>query len=407
MHRKFISLLPIALTLMMITSCHNGTGSQEADTEEEEEVIPPIGFWESDYIKETISVKRGETLPIILRKIGLPTDSVSIMLLRLDTLFNPRRMRIGQKVDAYYSGDSLNRKLEYAVYNHSRTKATVFKCSDSLYLWNYYRPVEHIQKTANVVINNSLWADLTAEGAPVEIVTSLADIYAWTVNFFALKKGDKFDVVYTIRECEGENIGVDKVDFCRYSRGSEQICAIFFDGQDGTDKYFTQNGENLRKAFLKAPLRYNRVSSKFSMRRKHPVTGQVRPHTGVDYAAPLGTPVVALGDGTVISAGWTNNGGGNVIKIKHNSTYTTGYLHLKGYATGIKKGAKVKQGQIIGYVGSTGRSTGPHLDFRVWKNGTPIDPLSMKSPAADPLPAKYKPQLDSLYEHYTAILSER
>ena len=117
--------------------------------------------------------------------------------------------------------------------------------------------------------------------------------------------------------------------------------------------------------------------------------------------------MVALGDGTVISAGWTNNGGGNVIKIKHNSTYTTGYLHLKGYAKGIRKGAKVKQGQVIGYVGSTGRSTGPHLDFRVWKNGTPIDPLSMKSPAAEPLPAKYKPQLDSLCGHYTAILSER
>ena len=405
MHKKFTLPLLTALSLMALTACHNDTGRKEAEVEEEE--IPPIGFRESDYTKETISVRRGETLPVILKKAGLPADSVSVLLSKLDTLFNPKRMRIGQKLDAYYSEDSLGRKLEYAVYNHSRTKATVFRCSDSLYLWNYYRPVEHIQKTANVVINNSLWADLTAEGAPVEIVTELADIYAWTVNFFALKKGDKFDVVYTVRECEGENIGVDQVDFCRYSHGQEQICAIFFDGQDGFDKYFTQNGENLRKAFLKAPLRYNRVSSKFTMRRKHPVTGQVRPHTGVDYAAPMGTPVVALGDGTVISAGWTNNGGGNVIKIKHNSTYATGYLHLKGYAKGIRKGAKVKQGQVIGYVGSTGRSTGPHLDFRVWKNGTPIDPLSMKSPAAEPLPAKYKPQLDSLCSHYTAILSER
>ena len=140
-------------------------------------------------------------------------------------------------------------------------------------------------------------------------------------------------------------------------------------------------------------------------RRKHPVTGQIKPHTGVDYAAPMGTPVVALGDGTVISAGWTDNGGGNVIKIKHNSVYTTGYLHLKGFASGIKKGAKVRQGQVIGYVGSTGRSTGPHLDFRVWRNGSPIDPLTMKSPAAEPLPKEYKPKLDSLYNHYISLVN--
>ncbi len=400
--RVFYNLLLVVCAAALLASCRNQRGAAEDQVEE----IPPIGFRESDYIKETSTVRRGETLPVLLKRIGLPADSVGVMLGQLDTLFNPRRMRIGQKVEAYYSGDSLNRKLEYAVYSHSKTKVTVFKCADSLYLWNYQRPVIQEQKSLDVVIDNSLWADLTAKGGPADLVLELADIYAWTVNFFALQKGDRFEVVYTEKMCEGESIGLQQVDFCRYTRGRDEVCAILFDTHKGSDRYFNQNGDNLRKTFLKAPLKFTRVSSKFTMRRKHPVTGQIRPHTGVDYAAPAGTPVVALGDGTVLSAGWTNNGGGNMIKIKHNSVYTTGYLHLQGFAKGIRSGVKVKQGQVIGYVGSTGRSTGPHLDFRVWKNGTPIDPLSMKSPAADPLPSQYKPQLDSLYTHYTQLLTD-
>ena len=402
MRKKIFKFFSLVFCLLTICACE-GKGNKKT----EEEPIPAIGFRASDYSLETYKVKKNETLPLLLKRIGLPKDSVSVILTQLDTLFNPRKMKIGQKVEAYYSGDSLNRRLEYAVYSHSKTKVTVFKCADSLYLWNYYKPVEHQEEYVDVLIDNSLWADLTKAGAPAELAIELADIFAWTVNFFGLQKGDRFQTIYTKQVCEGEVIAVDHVDFCRYTRsGSSEICAIKVDDIPGTnDKYFNQNGENLRKTFLKAPLKFTRVSSKFSLRRKHPVTGQIRPHTGVDYAAPMGTPVVALGDGTVISAGWTDNGGGNVIKIKHNSVYTTGYLHLKGFASGIKKGAKVRQGQVIGYVGSTGRSTGPHLDFRVWRNGSPIDPLTMKSPAAEPLPKEYKPKLDSLYNHYISLVN--
>lgn len=402
MLRKIIHFLGILIFTCSIYSCNTHSDNKRV---EESETIPPIGFRAADYELYTTIVKKNETLPALLRRLGMPSDSMSVLVSKLDTLFNPRRMRIGQRVDAYYSGDSLNHKLEYAVYSHSKTKVTVFKCADSLYIWNYIKPVEHQQKKADVVINNSLWADLIAQGAPAQLVVELADIYAWTVNFFGLQKGDRFQTVYTQSVCEGEVIGVDHVDFCRYSRGDDQVCAIRFDIPGKGDKYFNPQGENLRKAFLKAPLKFTRVSSKFTMRRKHPITGQVRPHTGVDYAAPMGTPVVALGDGVVTFAGWTNNGGGNMIKIQHNSVYNTGYLHLKGFANGIKKGKRVTQGQVIGYVGSTGRSTGPHLDFRVWKNGTPIDPLAMKSPAAEPLPSQYKPQLDSLFTAYSNILN--
>lgn len=387
---------------LLFLSCRN-----TSRTEIEEETIPPIGFRASDYTGDTTKVRKNETLPVLLRRVGMHRDSVNVLVRQLDTLFNPRRMKAGQTVEAYYSADSSGRKLEYVVYSHSKTKVTVFKCADSLYLWNYCKPVQLEEKYADVLIKSSLWEDLTAAGAPASLVAELADIFQWTVNFFGLREGDRFQTVYTQRLCEGEIIGLEHVDFCRYTRnGQEQICAVRMDNPELGDKFYNADGENLRKAFLKAPLKFTRVSSKFSYNRKHPVTGQIRPHTGVDYAAPKGTPVVSVGDGTVISAGWTDNGGGNVIKIKHNNTYSTGYLHLNGFAKGIRKGVKVKQGQVIGYVGSTGRSTGPHLDFRVWKNGTPTDPLKMKSPAATPLPAKFKPQLDSLYNFYDNMIGK-
>ena len=159
------------------------------------------------------------------------------------------------------------------------------------------------------------------------------------------------------------------------------------------NKYWNEKGESMRKAFLKAPLKYNRISSGFSYHRRHPITRRVQPHTGVDYAAPKGTPVVSIGDGVVLERSY-KGAGGNTVKIRHNSVYTTAYLHLSKYGPGIKVGSRVKQGQVIGYVGSTGRSTGPHLDFRVWKNGTPINPLKMDSPPALPIPKDQMPQFE-------------
>ena len=165
-------------------------------------------------------------------------------------------------------------------------------------------------------------------------------------------------------------------------------------------EYFDENGQSLRRAFLKAPLKYNRISSHFSNARRHPVTKVVRPHHGVDYAAPSGTPVHSVGDGTVIGKGWDSKGGGNFVRIKHNATYTTLYMHLKGFADGIYQGARVSQGQTIGYVGSTGVSTGPHLDYRVYKNGTAINPLSMDLPAVDPIAEEDMPAYLSSVKHY-------
>lgn len=402
MYKKISFLALIAILLPLAAGCGEGTTSTK-----EEDPIPPIGFRAGDFEHDSTNVRRGETFPGLMTRLGLSRADANLMTSRLDTVFNPRRMRAGARVDSYYSSDSL-RTLRYVVYSHNKIDKTVFQCSDSLCLWNYRRPTESHEKYIDMTIKNSLWVDLMEAGAPesmtASLVDQLSDIYAWTVNFFTLQEGDRFQIIFPEVSSEGEFLYTGDISCARYSRGSEEIYAIRFDHDGLNDKYYDAEGKNLRKAFLKAPLSYKRVSSKFTYNRKHPITGRVRPHTGVDYAAPMGTPVHALGDGTVISAGWTTTGGGNVIKIRHNSTYTTGYLHLQGFAKGIKKGAKVSQGQTIGYVGSTGASTGPHLDFRVWKNGTPIDPFKMKSPAADPLPNKYKTELDSLCNHYKSIM---
>ena len=242
-------------------------------------------------------------------------------------------------------------------------------------------------------------------GVSPELIISLSDIYAWTVDFFGLQKGDRFRVLYEEKLCDGEVVAVDTVRYAIFSRGKEHLPSIMFDQKDGGNIYWNEKGESMRKAFLKAPLKFSRISSGFSYARRHPVTKKVRPHTGVDYAAPKGTPVMTIGDGTVTSIKY-EGAGGNTVRIRHNSVYSTAYLHLSGYAKGLKVGQRVRQGQVIGYVGSTGRSTGPHLDFRVWKNGSPINPLKMQSPPAEPIKKASLEAFQAAHEKYRAQVDE-
>jgi murein DD-endopeptidase MepM/ murein hydrolase activator NlpD len=236
-------------------------------------------------------------------------------------------------------------------------------------------------------------------GVSPELIVSLSDIYAWTVDFFGLQKGDRFRVLYDEKSCDGEVVAVDTVRYAVFSHGDEDLPCIMFNQKDGGNIYWNEKGESMRKAFLKAPLKFSRVSSGFSYARRHPVTRKVQPHTGVDYAAPKGTPVMTIGDGVVTSVKY-EGAGGNTVRIRHNSVYSTAYLHLSKYAKGLKAGQRVRQGEVIGYVGSTGRSTGPHLDFRVWKNGSPINPLKMDSPPAEPIRKENADAFNVINESY-------
>jgi len=240
--------------------------------------------------------------------------------------------------------------------------------------------------------------------ANTELANELAEIYGWTIDFFGIQKGDHYKVLYEQLVVDQDTFGIGNIYAANFNHMNEDYQAYYF-VQDSVGEFFDEEGNSLRKTFLKAPLRYKRISSKFTNRRYHPVLKIYRPHHGVDYAAAAGTPVHTIGDGVVIKKGYQKRGGGNYIKIKHNSTYSTTYMHLQGFAKGMRVGKHVKQGELIGYVGSTGLATGPHLDFRVYKNGTAINPLSIKSTPAKPVDSANIERFRALVDSLKVILN--
>ncbi len=367
---------------------------------------PLVGFYPEFYEADTTEVRVGDSFTGMMNRLGLGASQAYLLTQRCEGTFDVRKLIAGKEVQAYYdTTPEGERKLSYVVYVEDRIHSTVFQCADSLAVWKVEKPVEHVRCQTDVTINSSLWNDMIAAGGSPNLIMTLADIYQWSVNFFALQKGDRFRMIYNEMVSEGEVIGVDTVHFALYdaASGGKQVAAVRFDTGDGTlGTYWDKGGESLKRMFLKAPLKYNRISSGFSYARVHPVTGKVKAHTAVDYAAPTGTPVHALGDGVITKLGWDAGGGGNRIRIKHAQGYETSYMHLSKYAAGMKVGTRVSQGQLIGYVGATGTATGPHLDFRVFQNGKAINPLSLNSPASEPLDKKFLPAFNALYDKYMA-----
>ena len=401
MKRGSILLAAALLTATVLSSLScSSRHPRKADSETaENDSIPVLGFWTEDYKGIESTISQGETFSKLMEKYGVGAAK-SFQLAELSgPVLNVAKIIAGKTYTAYC--DTVTNELKYLVYNLDRINSVIFRCDDSLRVYTYSKPVTFTRKYTDVSISSSLWNDMQAAGSSPLVILQLSDIFAWTVDFFGLREGDRFRVIYQQKECEGEIMSVDSVYFACYSRGDDDMYAIMFDQGDGGNMYWNEKGESMKKAFLKAPLDFKRISSGFSYHRRHPVTGVVKPHTAVDYAAPTGTPVRTIGDGTVLSVGWAG-GGGNTVKIRHNSTYTTSYMHLSKYASGIKAGAHVTQGQVIGYVGMTGTATGPHLDFRVYKNGTPINPLTMESPSADPIQEKNLPALEEAFKVYKA-----
>lgn len=366
-----------------------GCGGRQAGMQEETaaaatEEVASAGFWgfcEDSLSVEENRVRSGDFFSTILMRNGISAQDAYNLSDASDSIFDVASIRIGNTYRVWKNGSGA---AEYLAYDIDRMKSVVFRCREPYSVWFVEKPVLTETKYADVTIRSSLWNDMIAAGAPPLLILSLSDIYAWTVDFFGLQEGDRFRVVYDEKTCEGSVVAVDTVRYALFTSRGQDYPAVMFDQHDGGNIYWNEKGESMRKAFLKAPLHYSRISSGFSYARRHPITRRVQPHTGVDYAAPKGTPVVTIGDGVVTSAKY-EGAGGNVVRIRHNSVYSTAYLHLSRYGSGIRAGKRVKQGDVIGYVGSTGRSTGPHLDFRVWKNGSPINPLKMQSPPAEPL----------------------
>ena len=389
----------VVIVALVAVSCANKSSDCQADNCAgclSECEANPLGFCPDSLRCVEGKVQSGQYFSTLMIKLGLDALQAYDLTMSCGSVFDVKTLRVGNTYKAYYDDG-----LKYLVYDQSRTASVIFDCQPPYGARVYEKPVTVERKYADVTINSSLWVDMRDAGVSPHLIISLSDIYAWTVDFFGLQKGDRFRVLYDEKLCDGEVVSVDTVRYAIFSHNGKDLPALMYDQKDGGNIYWNEKGESMRKAFLKAPLKFSRVSSGFSYARKHPVTRKVQPHTGVDYAAPKGTPVMSIGDGVVTSMKY-EGAGGNTVRIRHNSVYTTAYLHLSGYAKGLKTGSRVRQGEVIGYVGSTGRSTGPHLDFRVWKNGSAINPLKMESPPTDPLKKEHMQQFNSVYENYKA-----
>jgi murein DD-endopeptidase MepM/ murein hydrolase activator NlpD len=281
----------------------------------------------------------------------------------------------------------------------------VFSFNDSVEVALKEKEVVTKQKKVAGTITTSLWEAIKENDINPLVAIELNEMYAWTVDFFGLQTGDHFKVVYDELYVDSVSVGIGKIYVASFNHAGKELLAIPF-LQDNVETYYDSEGNSLKRAFLKAPLKAYRISSKFSGSRMHPILKIRRPHYGVDYAAPVGTPVFSVGDGRVIMAGY-QKGAGKIIKIRHNGVYTTTYMHLNKFANGLSSGSYVRQGEVIGYVGSSGLSTGPHLDFRVTMNGHPIDPLKMDSPPQEPIKTENREVFDSVKSALLALLNGR
>ncbi len=394
--KKTILCKWLAVALLLLSGACSKSEEQAAEEAPQEAPRHILyGIDATDYRLEQGEVESGETLGKILNRYGVSAVEIDRLDREASDIWPLRNIRAGHRYTAFIHEDSLHSThLDYLAYERNTSQYVVFGFHshegerDSVSITLGEREFTLKRQKRSAVIESSLWQAMVDGDMPYSLAAEVEDIYQWTISFFSVQKGDSFTVIYDEKLIDTVSVGIGRIWGVKFSHYGKDYYAIPF-RQNKRVEYWEADGQSLRKQLLKAPLKYSRISSKFSYSRLHPVHKVRRPHTGVDFAAPKGTPVVSVADGVVIFKGW-GGGGGNTLKIKHAGGYTTGYLHLNGFAKGIKQGTHVSQGQLIGYVGSTGTSTGPHLDYRVWKGKTPIDPLKIPQEPSEPIKEENK-----------------
>ena len=382
-----VAIVATILTVVGLRSRHAVGQTDDAEDQQPTELLYGIDC--GSYEIRTDNIGNGQTISHILGSLGVSAAGIDMIDRICRPVFDLRNIRAGRNYTAFMEADSLNNhRLAHFVYEKNNTDYIVISLTgDSVLIREDQKEVNISRRKETAKIsktNNSLWNATIAAGIPAGIPAQMEDIFGWSVDFFGLQEGDEFTVIFDEQWIDSIRVGTGMVWGAEFRHNGKTYRAIPF-RQEGHLAYWDENGNSLRRQFLKAPLKYTRISSKFSPSRLHPIYKVRRPHLGVDYAAPAGTEIVAIADGVVTEKRWDGKGGGNILKIKHSNNYISGYLHLKGYAKGIAVGKRVSQGEPIGYVGSTGASTGPHLDFRIWKGGQAIDPLKIPSDPVEPI----------------------
>jgi murein DD-endopeptidase MepM/ murein hydrolase activator NlpD len=362
-------------------------GKEEPDVPKPQPIPERHGIPLVRLTAKDIALPSGTTLGSLLASHGHDAGMTHRLAQACKGVFDLRQLRSGDSATLFC--DSLNGRLKHLVFRPDPMTLLRMDLDSVPQVTRIALPVDTVQRVVQGTITSSLWNDLVSKGHSPALVGRVADILAWQVDFFALQPGDAYRVYYQEFQVGGKGVAQGTIHAVRFQQGQTVSEAFHFRHGDAAG-YYDGQGHPAKRAFLRAPLQFSRISSHFTGARMHPVLRIVRPHFGVDYAAPMGTPVVAVGDGTVITRGWSG-GGGNTVKIRHDNGCMTGYLHLQGFAKGVAVGRRIQQGDLIGWVGSTGISTGPHLDYRFWKNGSPVDPLKVVTPPPPPLPASVMP----------------
>jgi murein DD-endopeptidase MepM/ murein hydrolase activator NlpD len=399
----FLGLL-LLLTALNFTKCNKANGDS---TNISTTFGPTIEYGiVTDSFQVTRGIiKPGQVLGEILYRNHIDHTQIDKIVKASKGIFDVKRAKAGQPFTVFCTKDS-NAIAKCFIYEESATNYIVFDLRDGIQVYRGEKEVEMRMRTASGEITSSLWNAIMDNNMSPALVMELSNIYAWTIDFFRIQKGDKFKVFYEERFVEDEFVGIGRVWAAKLIHQGEDFYAFYFreEGENFGD-YFDDESKTLRKAFLRAPLNFSRISSKYSKRRRHPVTGRVKPHLGTDYAAPKGTPILTTANGSIVVASYTRNNG-NFVKIRHNNTYTTQYLHMSKIKSGIRKGVHVKQGDIIGYVGSTGLATGPHVCYRFWKNGRQVDPYKEKLPPSEPMKEQSKEPFQLVKDSLIQYLAE-
>lgn len=399
----------LLLMMMAVTACNDEPKNVEIADNAIEEPAPVIveeyGFVLNDFEVVRDTVRSGDSFGIILGSHGVDPGRIFQIVEKVKDTFDPRKIVIGKPYMILKQTDSVSTPKVF-VYENDRINYTVVDLRDSISVYTAKKPVSVVKRTVSGVIESSLSEAIENAGLNYILAHEMNNIYQWSIDFFRLQKGDRFKLVYNERFINDTvYAGVESIDAAVFYHQDKPYYAFSFvtDSVSGRPDYYDEKARPLQSFFLKAPLNFSRISSRYSPRRYHPVQKRWKAHKGTDYAAPRGTPIWSTANGVVIASSYTS-GNGNYVKVKHNGTYTTQYLHMSKRA--VKKGQRVKQGDVIGYVGSTGLATGPHVCYRFWVNGRQVDPFRQNLPSAEPIDEKYIPSYFSAIEPLKAQLEE-
>lgn len=397
------------IILLRVISADSSESNVEIGLDEIDLTVQEPTFYltiPSDTLRfENHKIVSGESFGALLGKRGISTSQIYKIAAAVEDEFNVRRIRAEVEVK-FATGDS-SIFPSYFIYPESKYEYWIVSLQDSLYAKKVEKERIVRRREISGTIEDALYLSVARAGGTQALAMSLVEVYAWSIDFFRLQKGDQFSVVYEEEYVDDTTyVGLKGVIASNINHVDNDFYAFPYKNELGFHDYYDEEGRSLRKTFLRAPLDFTRISSRYSGRRFHPVQKRWKAHLGTDYAAPTGTPIMTTADGVVIAAKYTS-ANGNYVKVRHNGTYTTQYLHMSKIGSGIKNGVRVKQGEVIGYVGSTGLATGPHVCYRFWVHGKQVDPYKQKLPDAEPLTAErmsaYKTYMKELKTRLDAI----